>query len=345
MPMHDYGNSNLHAEAFAPAVLYAVYAIAACVEPSDKSPSETPMDQTPSPKIFFEASLLALQKKEGGHASTVFHPLNFINPSIESCQTLVILALQQHGLGEGSNAAMLCNIAAGMAFELKLNEIRPADADYVTSQIASRLWWNVYILDKVLACGLNRPVNLRYEDISTPYPSAAESDEFQLLQFRRTDSGEVVRIKAYTMSGFVITIRMCIILEDLLRETCSVTSKQRICKDLNKAEVTRMRLWNELKDCQQTLESSNIAIMAGGNFRPAVPPVAIINSMVRLRKLPVLASEMSYYTCQLWTFRASTESHITNIMTVAVCGNDTCQPTLPFLLARAQLAPLAANAS
>ena len=64
------------------------------------------------------AALLALQKKEGGEtrvSTTSFHPLNFIRPSIESCQTLVILALHQHGLGEASNAAMLCNIAAGMA--------------------------------------------------------------------------------------------------------------------------------------------------------------------------------------------------------------------------------------
>jgi len=54
MPMHDYGNSNLHSDAFAPAVLYAVYAIAACVEPLDTLPSAAPEDQTPPPAVFFE---------------------------------------------------------------------------------------------------------------------------------------------------------------------------------------------------------------------------------------------------------------------------------------------------
>jgi hypothetical protein len=83
--------------------------------------------------------------------SAAFHPLNFIRPSIESCQTLVILALQQHGLGEASNAAMLCNIAAGMAIELRLNEAGPLTADYIEIQVNSRLWWNLYVLDKVLA--------------------------------------------------------------------------------------------------------------------------------------------------------------------------------------------------
>jgi len=229
------------------------------------------------------AALLALQKKEGDGArtSTTFHPLNFISPSIESCQTLVILALQQHGLGEASNAAMLCNIASGMAIELRLNEAGPPQATYIDTQIASRLWWNLYVLDKVLACGLGRPVTLRSEDTTTPYPSAAESDEYQLLQYKRPGNGEVVPIKSHTMSGFNLTIDLCFILEDILRATCSVTSKQRMCKDLEAAETTRMNLWSRLQNCEEALKSSTIGIRTHGNdFRAVVPPVAIIDAMV-----------------------------------------------------------------
>jgi hypothetical protein len=232
------------------------------------------------------ASLLALQKREGGESrtTTTFHPLNFISPSIESCQTLVILALQQHGLGEASNAAMLCNIAAGMAIELRLNEAGPPDATYINNQIASRLWWNLYVLDKVLACGLGRPVTLRSEDITTPYPSAAESDEYQLLHYKRPGDGEDVPIKSHTMSGFNLTIDLCFILEDILRATCSVTSKQRICKDLEAAEITRMSLWSRLQSCEETFKSSTIGVRThGGSFRAVVPPVAIIDAMVRER--------------------------------------------------------------
>lgn len=54
MPMHDYGNGTLHADAFAPAVLYAVYAIAACVETADASLSNTLEDKTPPSAVFFE---------------------------------------------------------------------------------------------------------------------------------------------------------------------------------------------------------------------------------------------------------------------------------------------------
>lgn len=232
------------------------------------------------------AALLALQKKEGDgtRTSTTFHPLNFISPSIESCQTLVILALQQHGLGEAQNAAMLCNIAAGMAIELRLNEAGPPEATYIDIQIASRLWWNLYVLDKVLACGLGRPVILRSEDITTPYPSAAESDEYQLLHFKRPGDGEDVPIKSHTMSGFNLTIDLCFILEDILRATCTVTSKQRMCKDLKAAETTRMSLWSRLQSFEEVLKSSTIGVRTHANgFRAVVPPVAIIDAVVRVR--------------------------------------------------------------
>jgi hypothetical protein len=62
MPMHDYGNSNLHSDAFAPAVLYAVYAIAACVEPADSSSLAALEDKTPSSAVFFEGKNLSIRK-------------------------------------------------------------------------------------------------------------------------------------------------------------------------------------------------------------------------------------------------------------------------------------------
>ncbi|KAM0716360.1 hypothetical protein Q7P37_007805 [Cladosporium fusiforme] len=281
MPMHDYSNNTMRSDAFAPAVLYAVYAIAACLELSDPSTPDITEYTSPSPADFFEAAILALQKREDpkSRAPTVFHPLNFIHPSIESCQTLVILSLMQHGMGEASNASMLCNVAAGMAIDLRLHEAPPSNADYVHTQIASRLYWNVYTLDKVLACALSRPFCLRVEDTTIPHPSTAESDEYALLQLRRPKDGEAVRIKSHTLSGFSLTIDIAVIFEDILRETCSATSKQRICKDLAAAEVTRMNLWNRLKGFIETLNRSNLALMLNGTFRPAVTPAGIINTM------------------------------------------------------------------
>lgn len=192
---------------------------------------------------------------------------------------------------------MLCNIAAGMAVELRLNEAKPLGADYIETQVASRLWWNLYVLDKVLACGLGKPVTLRWEDINTPYPSAAESDEYQLLQYKRADNGEVVRIKSHTISGFNLTIDLCYIIEDVLRATCSVTSKQRICKDLEAAEVMRMGLWARLQSCNETLKSSTIGVRTKGGFRAVVPPVAIIDAAVRKKPPLLITTRIIHRVC------------------------------------------------
>jgi hypothetical protein len=90
------------------------------------------------------------------------------------------------------------------------------------------------------------------------------------------------------MSGFNLTIDLCFILEDILRATCSVTSKQRMCKDLQAAETTRMSLWSRLQKCEEAFKSSTIGVRTHGNgFRAIVPPVAIIDAMVRERSCRV----------------------------------------------------------
>ena len=58
MPMHDYMNNELRSEAFPPAVLYAIYSIAACLDPVDSSPSTAIEDKTPPTAVFFEGKVL-----------------------------------------------------------------------------------------------------------------------------------------------------------------------------------------------------------------------------------------------------------------------------------------------
>lgn len=58
MPMHDYMNNDLRSDAFAPAVLYAVYSIAACLESANALSSTTPEDKMPTPAVFFEGKVL-----------------------------------------------------------------------------------------------------------------------------------------------------------------------------------------------------------------------------------------------------------------------------------------------
>jgi hypothetical protein len=58
MPMHDYMNNNLRSDAFAPAVLYAVYSIAACLESAGTPSPTAPEDKVPPSPVFFEGMVL-----------------------------------------------------------------------------------------------------------------------------------------------------------------------------------------------------------------------------------------------------------------------------------------------
>lgn len=296
MPLYEQNNYGLHQKSFSQPVLYAIYAIAACTE---KSQSDTHANAdresyVPSPALLFESALLSMQRQVTDRApiSSQFHPLNMLRPSIESCQALVILALQQHGLGEASNAAILCSIAAGMASDLRLNEALPAGSEHTAVEVVSRLWWNLFILDKMLETERGRPFRLRSEDCTTPWPSKFESDEFKLIEVPEANTGRLVTTKTYSMSGFEKTIQLSLIMEGVVRETCSVTSKERICADLHAAEKSRLRLWRKLQEYQESLENSHFAIKTATGFRPVVPPVAVINTIVRI---PTSASDLRRY--------------------------------------------------
>lgn len=302
MPMYDHGRLSAGRPSLTPSVLYAVYAIAACIEGSRIDESSHRSLYEPSPALLFESALLAMQRVRNEESPLLgqFHPLNMLRPSIESCQALTILALQQHGLGEASNAAVLCSIASGMAIDLRLNESQPEGSDPQNIEVASRLWWNLFVLDKMLESERGRPFRLHAEDASTPRPSAAESDEYQLIKVPHAATGRSVTIKTYGLSAFEKTIELATMMESIGREVCSVNSRNRIREDLNAAEVTRISLCRKLDNYSQSLEQSNMALWTTDGFRAAVPPAAIINTIVsnpdlRNESLLILVVDMGIY--------------------------------------------------
>jgi hypothetical protein len=264
-------------------VVYAIYSIAACLK-QDIESSRTPSEYAvPPPSLFFEAALLSIQRNATGGNPTRpndFHPLHLLRPSVENCQALTILALQQHGYAERSNAFMLCSLASAMAIELDLHKSKSADEDPVFAQIASRIWWNLFVLDKMIACELGRPVSLRSEDSNTPFPSTTESDEYQLLQFRLPDTTSTTTIKSYALSGFHATIKLTKIMEKVARQIYSVESRDAVRSNLPAAEQLRMSLWQELKDYYASLTASLCGLSMDVLSRKAVPPSLVTNTVV-----------------------------------------------------------------
>jgi hypothetical protein len=128
-----------------------------------KTRSENGSQQTehcPEPKEFFEESFNILQHGGENLPRSAIHVLT---PTITTCQVLVILALQQHGVAEYARAAMLCGLASAMAIELHIHREYGPD-EPVEREIRSRLWWNLYILEKMLSGEQGRPFILRVEE-------------------------------------------------------------------------------------------------------------------------------------------------------------------------------------
>jgi hypothetical protein len=202
-----------------PALVAAIYAIASCVDKSQPFANSI-VQKYPDPQDFFEEALDLLQQDGNGQGGQCI--LNIFTPSITACQVLAILLLQQHGLAEFSRAAMLCGLASSMAIEMRIH--RADSTDPVQAEVRSRLWWNLYILEKMISCETGKPVLLRSEESDCRYPSVSEADEFELMSLyarspRPSDQFRNTSIKLRTISVLHTSVRLAFILERISRGT------------------------------------------------------------------------------------------------------------------------------
>lgn len=209
---------------------------------------------------------------------------NALEPTIANCQVLTILSLQQHGLAEYSRAAMLCALASAMAFELRLN--RPLDTeDPVQSEVHSRLWWNLYILEKMMSFEMGRPVLLRSEEADCPCPSLAEADEFELMSSQMGSQAIATQvknksIKLRTISGLHSTIKLSLTMERISREIYGIAARKAIRDDQAAGEAKRIELWSALQVWERDMEASSLKLDLGSELSSV--PAAVTNYVVCL---------------------------------------------------------------
>lgn len=255
------GNSQLTSH-LPQSVVYAVYAIAACLPSSEEenSSSDVPRHSKPKPKDYFNAALNELQNG-GERDSNEFLFIHALKPSISHCQTLVILSLQQHGLAEFSRSAVLCGLASAMAIDLRIHRNYWYD-DPIQKEVCSRLWWNIYILEKMMAFEMGRPVILRTEETDTPYPSVAESDEFELFtpMIKVKSMSDHPPVKIRTLSAFASTIDMCKTMEIISREVYSLGAREHIRRDREAGDATRMRIWAILQNWRSDTDKTPLKL-------------------------------------------------------------------------------------
>lgn len=179
------------------ALVAAIYAIASCIDnkPQPFAPSTT-VHKSSEPQAFFEEAMYLLQESNTGRDR---NHLNAIQPSVLNCQVLMILALQQHGLAEYPRAAVLCGSSAAMAIELRLHRPDPS-GDSISQEVRSRLWWNIFILEKMLSHEMGNPIVLRIEEADCPYPSESEADEYELMSVYLRDRGQTEQVRNTSIS-------------------------------------------------------------------------------------------------------------------------------------------------
>lgn len=136
-----------------PALVAAIFCIASCVDRPTQHTPNTIVQKYPEPKQFLQEALDILQQGSGDKEPQM---INALSPSITACQVLTILTLQQHGVAEYAQAAILCSLAAGMAIDLRLHRQSDSD-DPIQVEVKSRLWWNLYVLDKMISSDMGKP--------------------------------------------------------------------------------------------------------------------------------------------------------------------------------------------
>jgi len=223
---------------------------------------------------FFLEALRSLREYESPHGN---QSILAMKPTIVHCQVLTILALQQHGIAAFSQAGMLCAVAVSMAIDLQLHTESSTDT-YVEAQTKSRVWWTVYVLEKMLSCEMSRPALLRSEESDTPFPSVEESDEYEFFSgaFQaKTNNATPHPLKLRTISAFHTSIRIAMIMEEVSRHIYSISARKKIREDREFGEQTRFRIWAQLNDYEQALESSPLRLDKSG--QSPVIPVMVTN--------------------------------------------------------------------
>ncbi|KAH6711870.1 fungal-specific transcription factor domain-containing protein [Leptodontidium sp. MPI-SDFR-AT-0119] len=273
----DYGSPT---DIMHPALVAAIFCIASCVDRPMQHAPNTIVQKYPEPGQFLQEALDILQQGSDGNKEPQM--INALSPSITACQVLTILCLQQHGVAEYAQAAVFCSLAAGMAIDLRLHRQDESD-DPIQVEVKSRLWWNLYVLDKMISSDMGKPVLLRAEETDCRYPSVSEADEFELMsaqaggqhnsgQFRNTS------IKLRTLSGLHSTIELSKIFERVSREIYGIVARKAIRENQAAGQAKRMELWAVLQEWEREMEASPLRLDLSKDLTSV--PAAVTNYVI-----------------------------------------------------------------
>lgn len=134
-------------------------------------------------------------------------------PRISTIQGLLFCCHHEIASARGSQGWLYGGMAMRMAIDVGLhrNDELVPDLTYAERQTRRRTFWGCYVIDRVTAAFLGRPITLRDEDIDSQMPSTQESDEFDLWQVSSS-----AQRKTQCISNFHHYIRLARILGRIL---------------------------------------------------------------------------------------------------------------------------------
>lgn len=138
------------------------------------------------------------------------HISAILNPTIESTAALAFLSLRETGAGRPSQAAHYCWTACRMVMDLGLQrqtemaQIMGSSFTKTEDEYRRRVYWSVYVIDKMMAVQLGRPPVLRDAESDCPLPSfEGEENVWTLPQksFSEKTHGKPLNMATYFTHG------------------------------------------------------------------------------------------------------------------------------------------------
>lgn len=162
-----------------------------------------------------------------------YHISAISNPSIESTTALAFLSLRETGAGRPSQAAHYCWTACRMVMDLGLHrqaemaQIMGPSFTKMEDEYRRRVYWSVYVIDKMMAVQLGRPPVLRDAESDCPLPSfEGEENVWTLPQksFSEKTNGKPLNMATYFTHG----CRLARLSEPIIAQYNVVKGKQTV---------------------------------------------------------------------------------------------------------------------
>lgn len=191
---------------------------------------------------------------------------NILAPTLETIQVLILLALVELGGGDTSDAYMHSSMACIYAIDLGLHRQQsdPQSSRGYRLEERQRVLWGCYVLDKLLAAALERPMTLRSDDIDVVLPSTEERDEYDIFvndrsrQFIAPDRVSTMSdVKCRCISSFGAFCKLMMLLEKILFQVYSPKARRDRREATNTASYTKsvLELDADLRSWRQQLPS------------------------------------------------------------------------------------------